>query len=295
LQWRAEGVSPPVNLHFIALCASYDILLLKYHLPVTYNTNQIELAIETFVRGFCAGKSVTHPYDFFRVGKIWVMRDAPRKNPKNYRKEEWIAYGVEPAEVDAAARQGGTGILPVLHSAPQKRRFFICAIRSRNDPDEPVRTAYKSLGYRLLATEPLFIHRLQRIPRLTSDGIEIDQVRTAELAACFGKASRSRPIPAELLGKDAPFRQYVALSGDKIVGWVRSIHAGTCTWCSNMYVAPSHRRRGIGSALLARMLRDDRRLKFRQSVLLASHAGALLYPRLGYEQIGLLYMFAPRR
>jgi GNAT superfamily N-acetyltransferase len=120
-------------------------------------------------------------------------------------------------------------------------------------------------------------------------------VRTTALAAQFGKASRSRPIPSDLLGKGAPFRQYVALSNEKIVGWVRSIHAGKCTWCSNMVVAPSHRRRGIGSALLARMLHDDRRLKFHQSVLLSSHTGALLYPRLGYEQIGLLYIFAPRR
>jgi predicted acetyltransferase len=62
-----------------------------------------------------------------------------------------------------------------------------------------------------------------------------------------------------------------------------------------MYVAPAHRRHGIGGALLVKMLRDDRRLGFQQSVLLSSHTGALLYPRLGYRQIGLLYIFAPKR
>ena len=60
-----------------------------------------------------------------------------------------------------------------------------------------------------------------------------------------------------------------------------------------MYAWPSHRRRGIGSALLCHMLKDDRRRGFKQSVLLASHTGALLYPKVGYEQIGLLYIFAP--
>lgn len=244
---------------------------------------EIERAIEVFVRGFCAGKSATHPYEHFRVGRIWVMRDGPRKNAKDYRKEEWVAYGVEPAEVDAAARQGTRG------------RFFVCAIRGRDEADEPVRSAYKAMGYRLLATEPLFVQRLARIPRVAVGEVTIERVQDGEMAARFGKASRTRPIPVAQLGRGATFRQYVAVEGEKIVGWVRSVHAGDSCWCANMYVAPQYRRRGIGSGLLARMLRDDRRLKFRQSVLLASHAGALLYPRLGYEQIGMLLMFAPRR
>ena len=51
----------------------------------------------------------------------------------------------------------------------------------------------------------------------------------------------------------------------------------------------------IGQALLAKMLRDDRALGSKCSVLTASHTGALLYPRVGYERIGTLFMFVPRR
>jgi hypothetical protein len=51
----------------------------------------MEFAIEVFVRGHSAGKSRTFPYEASRVGPLWVMRDAPRKNPRDYRKEEWIA------------------------------------------------------------------------------------------------------------------------------------------------------------------------------------------------------------
>lgn len=61
------------------------------------------------------------------------------------------------------------------------------------------------------------------------------------------------------------------------------------------HVCPSHRRRGIGQALLSKMLRDDRARGSRCSVLTASHTGALLYPSVGYEQIGMLFMFAPRK
>ena len=43
------------------------------------------------------------------------------------------------------------------------------------------------------------------------------------------------------------------------------------------------------------MLRDDRARGSKCSVLTASHAGALLYPHLGYERIGTLFMFAPSK
>ncbi len=123
----------------------------------------------------------------------------------------------------------------------------------------------------------------------------IERVRTPELAARLGKATRTRPIADGLLGDDAPFRQYVALDGEKIVGRVRSVDAVGATWCADMHVNTSHRRRGIGQALLSRMLRDDRARCSKCSVLTASHTGALLYPRVGYERIGTLFVFAPRK
>src|SRR2546430_2372050 len=52
---------------------------------------EIEFAIELFVRGHCVGRSRTHPYEATRVESVWVMRDARRKNARDYRKEEWIA------------------------------------------------------------------------------------------------------------------------------------------------------------------------------------------------------------
>ena len=243
---------------------------------------EIEFAIEVFVRGHSAGKSRTFPYEVSRVGPVWVMRDAPRKNPRDYRKEEWIAHDVDATQVDAIARRHTRG------------RFFVCAMLREGEPDGPTRSAYKALGYRLLATEGFFVQRLQRIPRPASP-VTIERVRTPELAARLGKVTRTRPIPDSLLAGDAPFRQYVALDGNEIVGRVRSVDAVGATWCADMYVEKSHRRRGIGQALLGRMLRDDRTRGSKCSVLTASHTGALLYPRVGYERIGTLFMFAPRR
>jgi GNAT superfamily N-acetyltransferase len=242
----------------------------------------IKFAIEAFVRGHSAIRSRTFPYEVSRIGPLWLMRDAPRRNPHDYRKEEWIAHDVDPRKVDAVAQRHTRG------------RFFVCAMIAEGEPDGSTRATYKALGYRLLATEGFFVQRLKRIPK-PSSSVLIERVRTPDLAARLGKVTRTRPIASDLLGNDAPFRQYVALDGEDIVGRVRSVDAVGATWCADMYVDPAHRRRGIGLALLSKMLRDDRALGSRCSVLTASHTGALLYPRLGYERIGTLFMFAPSR
>jgi GNAT superfamily N-acetyltransferase len=241
----------------------------------------IPAAIEAFVHGFAFTRSFTHPYLPERVGPLWVMRDAPR-TAGDYRNEEWVANGVAPAEVDRIVRQASRG------------RYAICAIRGDHEPEPPLRDGYKALGYRLGRTEPLMVHALRRIPRFDSP-VPIERVMDADLADRLAKAARSRQILPEHFRSDAPLRQYVALDGKKPIGWVRSIVAGDATWCSNMYVEPKFRRRGVARAMLARMLRDDRAAGAKAAVLLASHAGAKLYPVVGYEQIGMLLLFTPRK
>ena len=81
------------------------------------------------------------------------------------------------------------------------------------------------------------IHRLRRIPRVSAPAV-IRRVRTAALADRLAKAARSRQILPEHLREDSPQRQYVAMAGGAIVGWVGSIAVGDATWCQNMYVAP---------------------------------------------------------
>lgn len=136
---------------------------------------EIEFAIEVFVRGHSIGKSRTFPYEATRVGSLWVMRDAPRKN-RDYRKEEWIAHDVDAKEVDRIAR------------AQTRGRYFVCAMVGEAEPEEPIKSAYKALGYRLLATEGFFVQVLKRIPKAPS-AVVIERVRTPAMATRLGKAS----------------------------------------------------------------------------------------------------------
>jgi ribosomal protein S18 acetylase RimI-like enzyme len=254
--------------------------------PVTASSGaslDLDRAIELFARGFSFTRSFTHPCVAEPIGAAWVVRDGPRKRAADYRREEWIARGAAAAEkVDAFARKHTRG------------RFCICAVRGVDEPDVPIRAAYRALDYRLNSTEALMACRLTRLRRLP-EPFPIERVRTPELADRVAKAARRQQALPQHLADNSPVRLYVALAEQKLVGWLQNITVDDSTWVSSVYVDPAFRRRGIGRSMLARMLRDDRASGAKWSVLLASHTGALLYPRVGFEHIGQLLLYTPNR
>jgi GNAT superfamily N-acetyltransferase len=141
----------------------------------------------------------------------------------------------------------------------------------------------------------LFTHDLARIPTFTCD-FAVQQVTDEAAAERLKQAAGSRQVRGQdLTANPVVLRQYMAIDGEEPVGWVRSIACGNAGWCSNMYVKAPYRRHGIGKALMARMLQDDRLCGLKGAVLAASHVGAMLYPVVGYEQIGQLMIFTPIR
>ena len=241
----------------------------------------LEKAIEVFISGFAFTRSYTHPYigEKFQEG-FWGLRDAPRKR-QDYRGEEYVAYGLSASAIDALAR------------ARTRGHFSVCHVQEADEISPTIREDFRALGYQLSTTEFFMTHRLEKITKHDSP-CDIERISTLDQAELLAKAARSRQIlPAHLAANPPPRRQYMAMDGAVPVGWVGSVSVGGCTWCTNMFVAPSHRRRGIGKALLSRMLTDDRAAGAEANVLLASHAGAKLYPVLGYETIGKLFVFNP--
>lgn len=242
----------------------------------------LRTAIEVFLGGVAFARSYTYPYEVHQVGRLWVMRDAPRKRPADYRREEWVVYGLDPVKADALIRRETRG------------RYCICAMRDIDQPDGPLRAAYKAAGYRLGGTEAMMVHRLERVPDFR-EPFPVRRVTTAEMAERLNKATRRRQIRPEDLAEGARFRSYVAMDGPRVIGWGHSIAVGEHAWVQSMFVFPSYRRRGIGKAILSRLLRDDQSRRVKASYLSASHAGAMLYPHLGFETIGHLLLYTPRK
>jgi len=240
-------------------------------------------AIDLFGRGVAFTRSFTHPCRWDRVDGLRVLRDAPRLKG-DYRNEEWAAHGVAPAVVDRTARKHARGL------------FSVCAFRTMREPAAPIQDGYRALGYRFITTEPMMERPLRSIPlHRPPPGVTTERVTTAALADRLATAARSRQMLPEHLNPGAALRQYVAISRRRLVGWVGSLSIGCVAWCRNMYVEAAFRRRGIGRALISRMLRDDRAAGCRTAFLVASHAGAKLYESVGYAQIGELLLFVPKR
>lgn len=236
--------------------------------------NPIPEAIEVFVHAFCEGKSMTYPYIPTLIDGLWVMRDTPDR--KNARKIEIITHDIEPETVVDTIRNHGIGW------------HFLCEIHSPDADFEAIRSKYKSLGYKALSTEWLFVHDLRVIPAFESEPPArlVPDEATMQTINQRGKQKRKlRPGT----------RHFTVWDEDRDYGWVYSIPYKDKAWVGDLYVYESDRGKGYGRALMSKLLQSDRENGVKQSVLLASTAGARLYPHMGYRQIGILQMFCPAK
>lgn len=251
----------------------------------------LSAAIDCFTLGYAAGRSQTHPCLVRRVAPLWVVEDAPRKNPKLYRKREFVVLAdAAPDRVVKLIASVGPG------------RYALCVIHPGPGRDAEVEDAYKSRGYRYMTHEKFFVRALPPVPRVADTGrIAVKRITDLDDAQRVNKAARCRQIPDEQFDAEDPDAVLFAAlehpaSKCTPVGWVGSVRTDpTTAWVQNLHVLASHRRRGLGRALMKRMLQHDARRGITHSVLLASAAGALLYPQVGYEQLGTLQLFTPRR
>lgn len=238
----------------------------------------LEADVEVFVRGHTFGRNLICPREASRQGNLWLIRDVKRSKPRYLHLEEWVALDAPATDVDRQVRAEAAG--PFVLTVAAATAAAMAAAHE----------AYRALGYRLLRREGFFRHSLASIPSGGS-AFRVERLLDRDLALKLARVMRIRPLPDEILDPQARIRTYVALEGDEIIGWVRSIAASGAFWCDNLFVGHNHRRRGVATALMARVLADDRALGGRASVLAASKAGAGLYPGLGYERTGTLLVF----
>jgi GNAT superfamily N-acetyltransferase len=157
----------------------------------------------------------------------------------------------------------------------------------------------RSFGRRWSYTHPYEVHRLGPLwvmrdaPRKRA--ADYRRVDNAELAQRLNKSARRTHVRPEDLSDGAKIRSYVALDDSRVIGWASGITVGDYAWVQSMFVAPQYRRRGIGKAVLSQLLRDGSARSAKATFLTASHAGAMLYPNVGFETIGQLLLFTPRK
>jgi GNAT superfamily N-acetyltransferase len=237
-------------------------------------------AMESFVRGIAFTRSMTHLYESVQLQeRIWLVRDAPRKSG-GYRTAEVAVYEQRPDEVVEIIRRVVTG------------KYFLCAFAKNASETASLAQEYRRHGYRLMRREPFFVAESALAPRY--DG-PIRRILDWNDANRVNIAARSKQIrQSDLTSEDAPLRLYAAFDGELPVGWARCIRTHhDCEWVSSVFVQECYRGNGLGRALISTLLAEDTKYGISRSVLLASQAGARLYPHVGYSQIGILLVMAP--
>ena len=208
------------------------------------------------------------------------MRDeVPRKF--DTRNSEVVVLDLDPKEAAKQLRQLKCG------------RFYLAAMNRPGQDVNETKRAYKAEHFRLMRSEPMFVCRVGKHIKAPSECRMtriVNQPDADRVAAAAGRPQ----IREKDMVEGAPLRLFAAWEGDGPVAWVRSIRTNpTTSWVSNLYVKPTHRRMGIGRALMSFLLDDDGGRGIGTSILLASSDGAKLYPLLGYCQIGTLQLFSP--
>lgn len=231
-------------------------------------------AVEVFVQAFCASKSTFHPYRARRTGPLWVMEDAPGRK-QGPRKTEVVAVELAPGQIVQALNHAGLGW------------HFVCDVFS--DPaDQAARKAeFRRLGYRALETEWIFAHDLREVQEIPATKSEPRLVASAEEWARI-------PLPRAMRDPGGEgVRPYAIWTETEFFGRVCSRAFERTGYVSDLYVPAPHRRKGYERALMARLLSGDREWGRDGSVLVASTAGAKLYPLLGYRRIATLAIYCP--
>lgn len=97
------------------------------------------------------------------------------------------------------------------------------------------------------------------------------------------------------LSADTAIHWYGAYVGEAPIGCVGTIVAGDDCCVTGVATPPEHRGRGIASWLLWQALAEAREVGLLSASLQASRAGAPLYERIGFRDLGFVEMWEMRR
>lgn len=97
------------------------------------------------------------------------------------------------------------------------------------------------------------------------------------------------------LTEETALRWHGAFAGGEPVGCVGAIDVGEDCCITGVATPPSHQGRGIASWLLCRAVAEARERGLTSASLQATRAGAPLYERLGFRDLGFIEMWELRR
>jgi len=244
----------------------------------------VESAISIFLDSFACTRSIARRAEVVKFGPFHAVRDVAREG--DTRREEIVVPGsIAPEDIAAA----------IAEYKPRGGYMIDVYIPADADPKETI-LAVKSLGCRFMRSEPLMVRSTCDVPAQEGK-LAVRTVESPAEAARVDKAAGQRQMfSAGQEDRNCAIRVYYIEEAGSIVAWGRDVlYHAEGAYVAGMYTYESHRRQGLATQILRKMLADDAVAGAEYSVLLASRAGEKLYLTVGYVQIGTLLMFTPSK
>lgn len=224
-------------------------------------------AIVAFAKAHSFLRSIHYPCSCDRVGDSFILKDVPpRKNP---RKTEIITLSSDPSSV--------RGLVDGWHFVTVASQLDADATRIKN--------AYKSGGYRALSSEGVFLHDLVDAAGPVPSGL-VREVTAENFEQINQAAGQKRKLVDGV-------RRFAIWDEERDYGWVSSLNVDGIGYVSDLYVYAELRGRGYGTELMRALVAAQKPEGVRFSVCIASSAGARIYPRIGFVEVGRLQIFCP--
>ena len=144
-------------------------------------------------------------------------------------------------------------------------------------------SGYVRQGYRLERAEALMTRDLDTSLPGPDDAVAVRRVSSHDERAWFDAWHRDSPVPPGV--HEGTVVQYAVQDADAPAARARAAVAGDAVVVDSVLTLPSHRRRGLASALMRRLLTDAREGGYARCVLAASADGEQLYASIGFDVV----------
>ncbi len=195
------------------------------------------------------------------------------------RPQEFLILDVPPDEVIRLLR-------PAVAQVPHRLSVF-------TDQPEDTLAAYAGYAYHLFMQQYLMAIDLTTTKLAPVEGIAVERVTSEEARRWFNYMRQREVIPPSVLN-DARMSCYYIRFGDDLACEGRCIFTPDNIAVIDMiYTSDAYRRRGLGGALMLKMLLDAAEYGAAYSALVASEDGRKLYLTLDYQVLADLLVLEP--
>jgi predicted GNAT family acetyltransferase len=242
----------------------------------------IEIAFELIIRGFARLERGVHPVEQDAVGTVRVLRWPERGRRGQEFSEEFFALDPDPAELLAVARDARPGpdhLIAVVSTEP-----------------EPVQAPYLAAGYEFGSREPLMLAELTDANSTADSALVAQRVTTmAEVARILAAQEAAgypeRLFSEELLADSQVSIRVIFVDGEFVaIGKLAVVETGG--YITDVMTMPGHRRQGYGAGVVRQLHTDARALGAGRVALTSTAMAKSGYARLGYQQIGIVTLYA---